>query len=126
MLNINHNDHRPIYEQIKEQLKQLILSGALAPNEQLASVRELALHLAINPNTIQRAYRELESEGYIYSVRAKGCFVAQVNKSIVKKHCAELFNALGKTVRELYYAGTDKDEIKLYIDEIYNKGGNQK
>lgn len=126
MLNLNHNDHRPIYEQIKEQFKQLILSGALAPDARLPSVRELALHLAINPNTIQRAYRELEAEGYIYSVRAKGCFVAQVNKNIVKKHCEELFDELNKTLTELYYAGVSKDEIKHYIDEIYNKGGNQK
>ena len=125
MLNLNHNDHRPIYEQIKEQLKQLILSGALKPDERLVSVRELALHLAINPNTIQRAYRELEGEGYIYSVRAKGCFVAQVNKNTVKKHCKELFETLDKTVCELFYAGVDRNEIELYIDAIYNKGGNQ-
>jgi len=125
LFSINYRDPRPIYEQIKEQFKQLILSGALAPDARLPSVRELAFHLAINPNTIQRAYRELEAEGYIYSVRAKGSFVAEVNKSTVKKHCTELFDALGRTVSELYYAGVSKDEITLCIDEIYNKGGNQ-
>ena len=65
-------DSRPIYEQVKDSLRRLIVSGALPPDEKLPSVRELAAQLVINPNTIQRAYRELEHEGYIVSVPGKG------------------------------------------------------
>lgn len=72
MFSLSYNDHRPIYEQIKEKFKQLIISGAMPTDAQLPSVRDLAQQMAINPNTIQRAYKELEAEGYIYSVRAKG------------------------------------------------------
>ena len=70
MFSLSYNDHRPIYEQIKEKFKQLIISGAMPTDAQLPSVRDLAQQMAINPNTIQRAYKELEAEGYIYSVRA--------------------------------------------------------
>ena len=69
MISLNYRDSRPIYEQIKDGLKKLMVSGALAADEKLPSVRALATQLSINPNTIQRAYNELESEGYIYSMR---------------------------------------------------------
>ena len=71
MIAINYRDPRPIYEQIQAELRRLMLTGALPPGSRLPSVRELAGQLAINPNTIQRAYRELESEGYILSVAGK-------------------------------------------------------
>ena len=76
MITINTRDPRPIYAQIKEALCRLILTGALQTNERLPSVREMAAQLAINPNTIQRAYNELEGEGYTYSVPGKGSFAA--------------------------------------------------
>ncbi len=71
MININFRDSRPIYEQVKTALRKLIVSGAMPPDEKLPSVRELAAQLVINPNTIQRAYRELEAEGYIISKPAQ-------------------------------------------------------
>ena len=77
MIQINYSDSRPIYEKVKDSLRQLILSGALEADSKLPSVRELAMSLTINPNTIQRAYRELEQEGYIVSVPGKGSFVAR-------------------------------------------------
>ena len=72
MVTINYRDGRPIYEQVKDDLRRLVVTGAMQPGEKLPSVRELAVSLAINPNTIQRAYHELESEGYIVSVPGKG------------------------------------------------------
>ena len=72
MIQINYRDPRPIYEQVKDGFRKLIFSGVLRPDERMPSVRELAASLAINPNTIQRAYRELEQEGYICSVPGKG------------------------------------------------------
>ena len=80
MISINYRDPRPIYEQIQSELRRLMLTGALPPGSRLPSVRELAGQLAINPNTIQRAYRELEADGYILSVAGKGSFVAQVDQ----------------------------------------------
>ena len=74
MISVNYRDPMPIYEQIKLKLKQLMLSGTYTPDTKLPSVRELATQLAINPNTIQRAYRELEAEGYIVSVPGKGSY----------------------------------------------------
>ena len=68
MISLNYRDSRPIYEQIRDGLRKLIVTGALGADEKLPSVRALAAQLAINPNTIQRAYNELEGEGYIYSV----------------------------------------------------------
>ena len=78
MISINFRDSRPIYEQVKDSLRRLIVSGALPPDEKLPSVRELASQLVINPNTIQRAYRELEHEGYIVAVPGKGSFAREM------------------------------------------------
>ena len=76
MIQLNYRDAKPIYEQIKDGLKHLLVSKAIETGEKLPSARELAASLAINPNTIQRAYKELESEGYIYTVSGKGTFAA--------------------------------------------------
>mgnify|MGYP000093222384 FL=1 len=72
MISLNYRDSRPIYEQIRDGLRKLIVTGALSADEKLPSVRALAAQLAINPNTIQRAYTELERQGYIYSDEGKG------------------------------------------------------
>ena len=75
MITLNYRDARPIYEQVCDGLRRLIVSGAIADGDKLPSVRALATQLAINPNTIQRAYRRLEAEGWIATVPGKGCFV---------------------------------------------------
>ena len=80
MISLNYRDSRPIYEQIKDGLKKLIVTGGLAADERLPSVRALATQLSINPNTIQRAYGELERQGYIYSIKGKGSFVADSSR----------------------------------------------
>ena len=72
MIQLNYRDAKPIYEQIKDGLRKLIVSNSLSANEKLPSVREMVSRLAINPNTIQRAYHDLESEGYVYSVAGRG------------------------------------------------------
>ena len=75
LLTLNYRDPRPIYEQLTDKLRRLILSGAFRENEKLPSVRELAAQLSINPNTIARAYKALEAEGFLYSVTGRGSFV---------------------------------------------------
>ena len=77
MMRLSTHDPKPLYEQIMDNYRRLIVSGGISPGEQLPSVRELATQLAINPNTIQRAYRELESEGYIITLPGKGSFVTR-------------------------------------------------
>ena len=76
MLNLNFRDTKPIYIQIKDGIKKLIITGAICADEKVPSVRELAESLAINPNTIQKAYKELETEGYLYSVSGRGTFAS--------------------------------------------------
>ena len=85
MITINYSDARPIYEKVKDSLRQLMLSGVLPPDSRLPSVRELAMQLSINPNTIQRAYRELEQEGAIVSVPGKGSFVKAQNREMLRE-----------------------------------------
>ena len=76
MIQLNYRDARPIYEQVKDGFRHLIIQGVMEKDEKLPSVRELATSLTINPNTIQRAYRELEQEGYVYTIPGRGSFVA--------------------------------------------------
>ena len=76
MIVLDYRDSRPLYQQVKDSLRRMMLTGLLEPDEKLPSVRSLATQLAINPNTIQRAYAELEAEGYIYSVAGRGSFVS--------------------------------------------------
>ena len=77
MIVIDYQDRRPIYEQIVEKFQILILNGILDADEQMPSVRKLAMDLSINPNTIQKAYTMLEQQGYIYPVKGRGAFVAK-------------------------------------------------
>ena len=74
MISLNYRDARPIYEQVKDGLRHLVMAGAIQPGDMLPPVRALASSLAINPNTIQRAYEALEGEGYLYTVAGKGAF----------------------------------------------------
>ena len=103
MISINYRDPRPIYEQIQSELRRLMLTGALPPGSRLPSVRELAGQLAINPNTIQRAYRRLEAEGWIATVPGKGCFVWQVDQIAEqqKKQAVGAFLAAAQRLRAL-------------------------
>ena len=110
MLQLNYRDPRPIYEQVKSEFRRLILSGALPRGEKLPSVRELAGSLAINPNTIQRAYRELEAEGCIISMPGKGSFVADAaDIARQKRQAAE--QALRQALADLRALGCAAEEM---------------
>ena len=110
MIHINFRDARPIYEQVRDGFRQLILSGALPPGYKMPSVRELAASLAINPNTIQRAYRELEAEGYICSVPGRGSFVCE-RGAAVKLRAAELMEKFRELAVELRLLGVSEQEL---------------
>lgn len=124
MLELNYRDARPIYEQIKDGLRRLILSEAIRQDEKLPSVRELASQLAINPNTIQKAYSELEQEGYVYTVSGRGSFAAPLSE--VRSGRQEmLFAQFDEAVTELLYLKKSPEELKQRIDNI-QQGGAQK
>ena len=114
MIQLNFRDPRPIYEQVKDGFRQMIFSGALQANEKMPSVRDMAATLAINPNTIQRAYRELEQEGYICSVPGKGSFVADTTDAAAA-HRRKLMEKFRQTARALTELGVGQEELILEI-----------
>ncbi|MDY3986286.1 GntR family transcriptional regulator [Dysosmobacter sp.] len=116
MISLNYRDSRPIYEQIKDGLRKLIVTGALAVDDKLPSVRALATQLSINPNTIQRAYNELESEGYIYSVPGKGSFAAG-NTGADQARRKELEDKVRELLAELRYLGVSDEELRALVTE---------
>ena len=117
MISLNYRDSRPIYEQIRDGLRKLIVTGALGADEKLPSVRALAAQLAINPNTIQRAYNELEGEGYIYSVPGKGSFAAG-NPGAESARRAELLAQVRELLSELRYLGASQQELLDLVKEV--------
>ena len=117
MISLNYRYSRPIYEQIRDELRKLIVSGALSTDEKLPSVRALAAQLAINPNTIQRAYNELEAEGYIYSVPGKGSFAAG-NDAAGARRREELLRQARDLLRELRYLGVSQEELAALLKEV--------
>ena len=107
---INYQDSRPIYEQIAERYKVLILKGVLPPDEQMPSVRKLAMELSTNPNTVQRAYTELERQGFLYSVRGRGNFVRGGTDIHTQKR-AELAGRLAAILKEAEDIGIDPAQL---------------
>lgn len=121
MIQLNYRDSKPIYEQIKDGLKRLIITGAIAPDEKMPSVRELASQLAINPNTIAKAIRELEQEGYIYTITGRGSFAAD-RKDISAGRKDQLLKKFDEIVKELLFLNENKDDLKQRIEALA-KGG---
>ncbi|MCR5278989.1 MAG: GntR family transcriptional regulator [Lachnospiraceae bacterium] len=116
MIQLNYRDTRPIYEQIKDSFSRLIISGGMSADEKLPSVRTLASELSINPNTIQRAYNELEAEGFVYSVPGKGSFVNGEKKEDGRR-VEELKRQMRNTVSELFFMGATEEELIRIVKE---------
>ncbi len=114
MLQLNYRDSRPIYEQVRDGLRKLIITGGIPAGDKLPSVRQLAASLAINPNTIQRAYEALEQEGYAYSVPGKGSFAA-LPMDVNAGRREELLGKLDVIVQELRYLGVGGDELAARV-----------
>lgn len=122
MIQINYRDPRPIYEQVKDGFRKLIVQKMLLADERLPSVREIAGSLAINPNTIQRAYRELEQEGYVYTIAGKGSFVSGYPVAQPKKK-QELLEKLDDIVDELAYYDMTPEALAAHILSKGTKSG---
>ena len=110
LIQLDYRDGRPIYEQITESIKRLILMDALAPDEKLQSVRSLAMELSTNPNTVQRAYTELERQGFIYAVPGRGNFVAD-SAGLKEERKQELRGKLQGILREAAEMGIPREEL---------------
>ena len=110
MIVLDYRDSRPLYQQVKDSLRRMMLTGLLEPGEKLPSVRSLATQLAINPNTIQRAYAELEAEGYIYSVAGRGSFVSAGDGEHLRR-IAELTGRLVPLLEELKSLGYTREQL---------------
>lgn len=124
MIWIDYTDATPIYEQIVTKYKNLIVRGVLAPNEKMPSVRSLAMELSINPNTIQKAYAELERQGFVYTVKGRGNFVAD-NNGLKKMKENEIIQKLETVVVEAEEAGVDISLLSRYLNNRMDAGGKQ-
>lgn len=120
MIVIDYHDKRPIYEQVIERFQMLILNGALEADSQLPSVRSLAVDLSINPNTIQRAYSELERRGLIYSIKGRGNFVSS-QKDVVKEQQELLLEDLKTQLKICRESGIDSLHVLDCVREIFQE-----
>ncbi|MDE7333127.1 MAG: GntR family transcriptional regulator [Lachnospiraceae bacterium] len=116
MICVDYRDTRPIYEQVVEKFKVMILREVLHPDDKIPSVRNLAVDLSINPNTIQRAYAELERQGYIYTVKGKGNFVSDSGQLLLK-YKEEIFEEIKNICRTAFEVGITQEEIVQSIKE---------
>lgn len=116
MISLNYRDSRPIYEQIKDGLRKLIVTGALGTGEKLPSVRALATQLSINPNTIQRSYRQLEMEGWIATVPGKGCFVCGTPMGDPRQEL-QLLRQFEEAAKKLMLLGYTRQELEARLEQ---------
>jgi GntR family transcriptional regulator len=118
MIKVDTSSFIPIYEQIKKEFKKEVFSGNLNPNDPLPSIRDLATELLINPNTVARAYRELEMEGFIYTRKGKGCYISDDSTQLmVEERRSILIQSIDEMIEEAKKFGLDNEEIKRLFEE---------
>lgn len=125
MIIVDQKDRRPIYEQVIEKFQQMILCGIMEPNTPMPSVRSLAMDLSINPNTIQRAYQELERTGYIYTVKGKGSFVSDTQTAADNKR-KELMQEIWTVVDKALSSGITANELHDMLAQCIEHRKNNK
>ncbi len=118
MIQIDYRDKRSLYEQVVDRFKELIANQVLKPDEKIPSVRNLAMELSITPNTIQRAYAELEKDGYIYTVKGRGNFVSS-NEQLIMLHRKSMLDNLRDAALQAKRAGLSEEEARQIIHETY-------
>lgn len=120
MIVLDYQDRRPLYEQVTEKFRTLIYQGVLPADSRIPSVRQLAMELSINPNTIQRAYMMLEQEGLIYPVKGKGNFVADTQK-IQEKSKENFRQEFLELVRKGNHTGFEEEELIALVQRVYKE-----
>ena len=111
MINLDYQSRTPIYEQIVEQIERYIAFGVLKPKEQIMSIREMAASLGINPNTVKKAYEELENRGSIVTISTKGTFVVDKINVVIDRKVNEKIKIIKEAICELEKLGLKKEEI---------------
>lgn len=124
MFDLDFRSRKPIYEQLVDRFKELIISEVLRQDEKIPSVRALAQQLTINPNTIQKAYRELERQGFIYSIKGKGNFVQPLSEKVNEEEIENIKELLKKKIQEALFLGVTKEELYTLIQEC--EGGDER
>ncbi len=120
MIKLDYKNDKPLHEQISSGIKELIMLRIMVPDEQLPSVRDLSVELTVNPNTVQRAYKTLEAEGVIYSIRGKGNFVAATPEAD-KRTLEGLYSTFEETARQLAFFGEDKSELDGIVKKVFEE-----
>jgi GntR family transcriptional regulator len=124
LFQLNNRSNTPIWEQIVSQVKELILKGILQPNDKLLSVRELSSTLLVNPNTVSKAYQELERQGIIETRRGKGTFVSEnITKKIDDEMMKEMKDSLKQIMIEASYLDIDRETLLKWMEEIIDELG---
>lgn len=120
MIVLDYRDKRPIYEQVVEKLEKLIVCGALESNTKMPSVRSLAMELSVNPNTIQRAYAQLEQDGYLYTISGRGNYVTSENEW---KHgrLQEVLTEFEAVVQKARESRVPRGELVTLLDRVYQE-----
>lgn len=118
MIQLDYKDRRPLYEQVTERFQELILNGVLQPDEKIPSVRSMAMELSVTPNTIQRAYSELEKAGYIYTVTGRGNFVSS-GTALHKLHRENILSSLKTAVLKAKASGISREDVLETVELIY-------
>lgn len=121
MFSIDPMSRYPIYEQLIDQIERYILTGIFPPMEQLPSVRTLSIELSVNPNTIQKAYSDLDARKIIFSVPGKGCFVSENARELLGEFKRKKLSEIEDSLREMKVAGISRDEISKIVDAVYGK-----
>ena len=119
MITVDMRDRKPIYEQLIDNIRTLAVQGYLQPDEHLPSVRQLAAELAINPNTIQKAYAELERQGVIYALPGRGNFISPDIGAVARQEQARQLQMLSAQLTHAKNAGVKKEEILALLDAAY-------
>ncbi len=120
MFQIDNMSRKPVYEQIVDQLEQLVITDVLPAGSKVPSVRSLSIELSINPNTIQKSYSELDRRGIIYSVPGRGCFVSDNAKEILSSMKRKKITDLELLMRELALAGVKRQEMEDCINRVFD------
>lgn len=121
MFAVDVMSREPVYEQIIRQVERMVLLGLMQPGDQMPSVRALSIELSVNPNTIQKAYGELDNRGVLQSVPGRGCFVSADAVGRLRERKRTELSGLSQALRELKLAGIPREEIQSLVEEIYRE-----
>ena len=123
MFHIDVMSRRPVYEQLVDEVERFILRGVLEPDQQIQSVRSLSMELAVNPNTVQKAFSELDRRGIVYAVPGRGCFVKSGAKERIGERMRQGLGNFTEQVYELALAGIDKETVMDCVEDAFARKG---